>query len=248
MAAQNNGSFAYDLNYTNATEFGVTRVSIDNPANQTKMQFHTNVDGDFADVDVFNDFPFDAYGDSDGIYTAQSVVPPAGYLGTDAVWAVWLEGPTTNFPPFIEPWIDNHPPAELNLDDWPIATMEFWDGYFEDPTSTNIQAEIYALTPILPPYLSGDYDFDGDVDAEDYSRWGSLYGNDISLDADTDADGNGDGVVDAANYVVWQNNQGTNSASLSVATQNRARLSWPHWRWCHSLTADAVAVATLPVH
>lgn len=143
-------------------------------------------------------------------------MPPAGYQGTDAVWAVWLKGPTTNLPPFVEPWIDNHPPATVNLDDWPIATMEFWDGYFEDPTSTNIEADIYALTPILPPYLPGDYDFDGDVDAEDYSRWISLYGNDISLDANADADGNGDGVVNSADYVIWRKNLSQTAGSGSI--------------------------------
>ena len=209
-------SGTYDRDYTNATEADVTQVTIENPRDQSEMQFQTNVDGDFADVDVYNDYPDAEHGDFDLVYAAQSVVPPAGYQGTDAVWAVWLQGPTTILPPFVEPWIDNHPPAELNLDDWPIATLEFWDGYFEDPTGTNIEADIYSLTPIIPPYLPGDYDFDGDVDAADYPRWRSLYGNDISLDANADADGNDDGVVDAADYVVWRKNLGRTAGSGSV--------------------------------
>ena len=210
-------SGTYDLNYTNATWADVTQVTIENPRDGSKMRFQTNVDGDFADVDVFNNYPDAEHGDFDLFYASQSVVPPAGYQGTDAVWAVWLQGPTTNFSLPVVPWINNHPPATLNLDDWPIATMDFWDGYFEDPTATNIEADIYALSPILPPYLPGDFDFDRDVDADDYSRWRTLYGNDIGLDANADADGNGDGVVDAADYVVWRKNLGQPTGSGSIA-------------------------------
>jgi hypothetical protein len=91
--------------------------------------------------------------------------------------------------------------------------MEFWDGYSEDPTATNIEADIYALTPILPPYLPGDYNFDGHVDAADYARWRSLYGNDISLDSNADADGSGNGVVDAADYVIWRKSLGSSAGA-----------------------------------
>jgi hypothetical protein len=47
--------------------------------------------------------------------------------------------------------------------------------------------------------VTGDYDADGDVDANDYQRWVDRYGT-----ADPAADGNGDGAVDAADYSVWR--------------------------------------------
>jgi hypothetical protein len=206
-------SGTYDRDFMNDTWVDVTKVTIENSRDQSEMHFQTNVDGDFADVDVFNDYPDEEFGDFDLVYAAQSVVAPAGYQGSDAVWAVWIEGPTTILPPFVEPWIDNHPPAELNLDDWPIASLEFWDGYFEDPTATNIEAEIYSLTPITAPHIPGDYDYDGDVDADDYYGWKDHYGGGELLYAD----GNGDGSVDAADYVVWRDRFGQTTGSTSGA-------------------------------
>ena len=209
-------SGTYDLNYTNDTWVNVTKVTIENPRNESEMQFQTNLDGDFADVDVFYDRPDAEHGDFDLVYAAQSVVPPAGYMGSDAVWAVYLEGPTTILPPRVNPWIDNHPPAELNLDDWPIATLEFWDGYFEDPTATNIEADIYSLTPITGPPLPGDYNFDGVVDVDDYNGWRLSYGDDILLYAD----GNGDGATDGADYVIWRDHLGQTAGDGSIANRS----------------------------
>lgn len=57
----------------------------------------------------------------------------------------------------------------------------------------------------------GDYDFDGDVDGQDYLKWQSTFGSTIDLDAD----GNGDDVVNAADYTIWRDNYGT---PLAVST------------------------------
>ncbi|TWT37079.1 hypothetical protein KOR34_20260 [Posidoniimonas corsicana] len=52
--------------------------------------------------------------------------------------------------------------------------------------------------------VPGDYDIDGDVDANDYAVWLDEFGK--STISGTGADGNGDGVVDAADYTVWRDN------------------------------------------
>jgi hypothetical protein len=50
--------------------------------------------------------------------------------------------------------------------------------------------------------LPGDYDDDGDVDADDYNFWRGRFGNNVS--AFTSPDGDGSASVDAADYVVWR--------------------------------------------
>jgi hypothetical protein len=60
---------------------------------------------------------------------------------------------------------------------------------------------------------AGDYDRDGDVDANDYTVWKSSFGSNANLDAD----GNNNGFVDAADYTVWRNNLGTN-VGMGAAT------------------------------
>lgn len=209
-----------DMYYTNETWVDVTRMVIENPRNGTEFCFQTDVAGDFADVEVFNDYPDEEHGDFDGIYAPQSVAPPPGYAGVSPVVAVFLTGPTTilPYPATGTPWIDMRPPEELNLADWPIAAMVFWDGDFEDPTATEIEAEIYSLTAITEPYLPGDFNFDGEVNYDDYIGWRLTFGESGAW-AQHYADGNGDNFVDAADYVVWRNqlDAGLEGQSSSIA-------------------------------
>jgi hypothetical protein len=60
------------------------------------------------------------------------------------------------------------------------------------------------------PVLPGDYDFDGDVDDDDYDKWRSEFGT-----TSFKSDGNDDGLVDAADYVVWRKHLGTMAAATS---------------------------------
>jgi hypothetical protein len=73
--------------------------------------------------------------------------------------------------------------------------------------------------------LDGDYDFDGEVDADDYTAWRQQFGATGPFPIDgAYADGNGDGIVDAADYVVWRNNVSTSSA---VAEANSTSIPEP---------------------
>jgi glucose/arabinose dehydrogenase len=61
--------------------------------------------------------------------------------------------------------------------------------------------QVLKLVP--EPFLPGDYDGDGDVDAADYQEWKDAFGTTAAL-----PDGNKNGIVDAADYTVWRDNLG----------------------------------------
>ena len=67
-----------------------------------------------------------------------------------------------------------------------------------DDLLDGITAEVHTIFPVTP----GDYDLDGDIDAQDYGSWQSDYG----VGGYSDADGNRDGSIDAADYVRWRKN------------------------------------------
>jgi len=58
----------------------------------------------------------------------------------------------------------------------------------------------------------GDYDFDGDVDGEDFLVWQRTFGSTTLAEAD----GNGNGVVDTADLTVWQTGFNANTALPSA--------------------------------
>jgi sugar lactone lactonase YvrE len=86
------------------------------------------------------------------------------------------------------------------------------------------QPAIGALTLVAGLVtLPGDYDRDGDVDPDDYARWRSAYGGQVT--PLSSADGNGDGVIDAADYTVWRDNlPGVVEMTASAAPEPAAAL------------------------
>ena len=64
----------------------------------------------------------------------------------------------------------------------------------------------------VPAFALGDYNFNGVVDAADYTVWANTFGQ---TGLGLPADGNGNLTVDAADYTIWANNFGLMSASPS---------------------------------
>jgi hypothetical protein len=63
-----------------------------------------------------------------------------------------------------------------------------------------------------PPFLPGDFNVDGTVDAADYVLWRFEVGHQMPL-AQLSADANGDGIVDDADYQIWRRNFGSTSGN-----------------------------------
>jgi hypothetical protein len=70
----------------------------------------------------------------------------------------------------------------------------------------------------------GDFDYDGDVDAEDLSTWQESYGMNTGA-AMEDGDADGDGDVDGRDYLAWQRNYQPTSAPALATVPEPASLS-----------------------
>ncbi len=79
--------------------------------------------------------------------------------------------------------------------------------------------DIGAVESIPAGVLAGDYNFNGVVDAADYSVWRDT----LNSMADLRADGNGDGVVDALDYGVWRSNFGATVSELGARERGAGR-------------------------
>ncbi|QDV79216.1 M14 family zinc carboxypeptidase [Botrimarina mediterranea] len=76
-----------------------------------------------------------------------------------------------------------------------------------------------ALYNTWAPQLAGDFNYDGVVDAADYTVWRDAEG---ATGPGLVADANGDQVVDALDYAVWQDNYGATLAGAAGAVPEPA--------------------------
>ena len=68
-------------------------------------------------------------------------------------------------------------------------------------TSITEQNLVIISSVELLNFADGDYNFDGQVDATDFTVWRNSFGSTTEVAAD----GNGDGLVDLLDYTIWQN-------------------------------------------
>ncbi|MGI9457497.1 MAG: beta strand repeat-containing protein, partial [Aeoliella sp.] len=83
--------------------------------------------------------------------------------------------------------------------------------------------------------LPGDYNFDGTVDAGDYTFWRDALGQ---TGNGLPADGDLSGVIDAGDYIVWRNNFGMTAPAALRATSSLAAVPEPS---CRGLLLAALA-------
>jgi hypothetical protein len=77
--------------------------------------------------------------------------------------------------------------------------------------------QVYRIT--TNQLLKGDFDADGDVDSDDYTRWRAGFGG---ANPNPAADGNGNSIFDAADYVAWRKNLGASVHAGAGASQGGA--------------------------
>jgi hypothetical protein len=82
------------------------------------------------------------------------------------------------------------------------------------PSQTD-KAAMAVLQPHFATALDGDFNFDGIVNAADYTVWRNSLGQ---TGAGLDADSNFDGVVDEGDYDAWKTHFGDSSGADGTAS------------------------------
>lgn len=119
-------------------------------------------------------------------------------------------------------------PDQPDIPPTTISSYIFWGiPFFGQPPvwRANLASNMRFLVEGQVIHLPGDYNLDGDVDADDYELWRGSFASNQSLAAD----GSGNGAVDAADYAIWRNNldmsiDGTLSAAAAVPEPGRSML------------------------
>jgi hypothetical protein len=126
-------------------------------------------------------------------------------------------------------------PAAYDLNDWEYAWIWLW----ADSLVRGLTAQIHTINPVTP----GDYDVDGDVDAQDYTAWRSEFGT----SGYSDADGNRDSRIDSADYVIWRDRFDTTSA-ISILAPEPANLilGWLVIVWIALMTRQPRVLSSRP--
>ena len=93
---------------------------------------------------------------------------------------------------------------------WVLQTIKGIEYAMFTPQIMNGHVSVTFVAPFLP----GDYNHDGSVDAGDYVMWRSSLGSRVKLAAD----GNGNQIVDEDDYTIWRNNFGRTQAAQVAGT------------------------------
>lgn len=115
------------------------------------------------------------------------------------------------------------------------------DGAFDTASFPSVPGVGWQLkytnnSVLLNVAIAGDYNFDGQVDAADYSLWRDSFGQ---IGGGLAADGNGNGQIDEADYGVWKSNYGnTLGGSGGVAAPQVVGVPEPS---CGALLVMAIA-------
>jgi hypothetical protein len=220
------GTISYDLStapevidatatgYFHPLFYPIATMTVENPRTNEDVEFipAAALDAVLADVIVLSDDDFLGTGELfDSLAFEKSAARPLGFTGPSPAINVFLLGPSTTRS-------DNTLSTELSLDDWPDAFMLFGDAFDSEGLYGSIVAEIHTLTPVAP----GDFNGDGEVNADDYRVWAGGFGSAIRLDADANANG----VVDAADYVIWRNNTSQQALAGSATLPEPTSSAW----------------------
>ena len=180
-----------ELNFRHPLWLEVGSVTIENPRDGTEFYLNQVSTKQVTEVILTNSQVDNIAGLGVHLNTGEETADATGFL------SIVLAGPATQSN-------QTHLPAELNLEDWPFAQLDYVafarDSQGNVFESEAFLAEIYSLTPITAPFQPADYNFDGIVDSVDHSIWKTSFGNTVDLYAD----GNANGTVDAADYVLWR--------------------------------------------
>jgi hypothetical protein len=238
IAAHN--ELVHELGKKYSDETAIAAVHISSPATDASLEMHfpaglTNVAGysDAVVIDVWKS-AIDAYAEEfprNALVLNIAMVPTVDGAVTHAVidYARNALGPRANF-------IHNSLKASTQVDAAhhetivnlgqdgarigfemvsPSIDEERFGGPFSAALALGEQAgsawyQVYqADIPLLPG--PGDYNFDGTVDAADYSVWRNSLGGNNGLAAD----GDGNGQVDNADYLIWRRNYGRGTSAES---------------------------------
>lgn len=69
----------------------------------------------------------------------------------------------------------------------------------------------------VPPIIPGDFDADGNVDADDFNAWKTGYGTQAGATL-SNGDADGDGDVDGSDFLVWQTNYQDSSSDTGTGS------------------------------
>lgn len=96
----------------------------------------------------------------------------------------------------------------------PLSIGAAWDPAGSPDLEFTLNVDNAVVPPAAVTYTPpGDYDWDGDVDGDDYSVFVATFGS----TTDPRADGNSNGIIDSGDYTVWRDALVTAVTPLSLA-------------------------------